>query len=173
MLQDSRQRYGVVSRFFHWLVALLVVWQALKLGDRIDDGAHWVGQVLVPWHVSIGVTILVLVVLRAAWAWRQRGQRPLHDPGTAFLVTGGHVLLYVVLLLMPVTGILYMVGSGYGLSVFGMTLVAEGLEVPWAATFGSLHPPLAWLLVVLVIGHAGIALLHHFVRRDDVLRRMW
>src|SRR5690606_33453922 len=68
MSRDTRQRYGTISRFFHWAIALLVAWQALKLFDRIDDGEHWVGQTLVPWHVSIGVLVLLLVVPRIVWA---------------------------------------------------------------------------------------------------------
>lgn len=172
MLDDNSKRYGTVSRIFHWLMALLVAWQVLKLGDRIADGQHWVGQVLVPWHFSIGFLLLVLAVLRVAWALRQRRQRPPHAPGTAFLVDSGHVLLYALLLLMPTTGILYMVGSGYGLTVFGMQLVEKGPEIAWAASLGSLHPPLSWLLVTLVAGHIGIALIHHFFKRDGILQRM-
>ena len=76
------------------------------------------------------------------------------------------------MVLMPVTGMLTMIGDGYGLTVFGMELVAGGDEIPWMATVGSLHSPIAWGLLVLIAGHAGIALLHHFVKKDGVLRRM-
>ena len=66
-----------------------------------------------------------------------------------------------------------MLGNGYGLTVFGMELVAKGDGIPWLAAFGrAVHSPLAWLLVAMVIGHAGMALVHHFVKRDGVLRRM-
>ncbi|MBV2206270.1 MAG: DUF2218 domain-containing protein, partial [Pseudomonas sp.] len=50
-LHDTRERYGRISRGFHWLMAGLIVWQFLKLGDRIDEGEHWIGQTLVPWHI--------------------------------------------------------------------------------------------------------------------------
>ena len=175
MSRDTRDRYGTVSRFFHWAIALLVAWQALKLFDRIDDGEHWVGQTLVPWHISIGVLVLVLMVPRIAWALRNQGNRPPAPPPPALglLAKAGHVALYAALLLMPVTGIAIMLGNGYGLTVFGMELVAKCDGIPWLATFGSaVHSPLAWLLVAMVIGHAGMALVHHFVKRDGVLRRM-
>lgn len=172
MSKDTKERYGTVSRVLHWGIALLIGWQLLKIFDRIDDGEHWIGQTLVPWHISIGTLVLVLVVLRLAWARSQRNNRPAHDPATAFLVRAGHALLYVGMLLMPVTGILTMVGNGYGLSAFGMELVAGGDEIPWMASLGSLHSPIAWGLLVLIAGHAGIALLHHVVRKDGVLRRM-
>ena len=176
MRRDTLQRYGTVSRFFHWAVALLVVWQALKIFDRIDDGEHWVGQTLVPWHISIGVLVLLLVVPRILWALRNRGNRPPAPPPAAlgFLAKAGHVALYAALLLMPLTGIAIMVGNGYGLEVFGIELVAGGGDkIPWlAALGGTLHSPLAWLLLVMIAGHAGMALVHHFVKKDGVLRRM-
>ncbi|MBJ6979354.1 MULTISPECIES: cytochrome b [unclassified Luteimonas] len=175
MSRDTRERYGTVSRFFHWTVALLVIWQALKLFDRIDDGEHWVGQTLVPWHISIGVLVLLLVVPRIVWALRNQGNRPPAPPPRALglLAKAGHVALYVALLLMPLTGLAIMLGNGYGLTVFGMELVAKGAEIPWLANVGgALHSPLAWLLVAMVLGHAGMALVHHFIRKDGVLRRM-
>lgn len=150
-------------------------WQLLKIFDRINDGEHWIGQTLVPYHISIGVLILVLAVFRILWALSQRDHRPEAPPPPmmAFLARAGHVLLYACLLLMPLTGIAIMVGNGYGLEVFGMQLVAGGGKVQWLADIGgALHSPVAWLLLVMVIGHAGMALVHHFVRKDGVLRRM-
>lgn len=172
MIRDSRERYGRISQIFHWLMALLIGWQLLKIGDRIAEGEHWIGQNLVPWHVSIGTLVLVLVVLRILWTASQRKQRPQHEPAMAFLVKSGHVLLYATMLLMPVAGILVMLGGGHGLTAFGLQLVAEGAEIPWAASLGNLHSPLAWLLLFLVVGHIGAALIHHFVKRDDTLKRM-
>lgn len=175
MRADSKERYGTVSRIFHWGVAALVAWQALKLFDRIDDGEHWVGQNLVPWHISIGILILVLVVPRILWARRNRDNRPAGPPPPMLgrLAKAGHAALYGALLLMPLTGSAIMIGNGKGLTAFGVELVAEGPKIPWLADLGgSIHSPLAWVLVLAVIGHAGMALWHRFVRRDDVLQRM-
>ncbi len=172
-MNDSRERYGSLSRLFHWGMAILIVWQGMKFFDRINDGEHWVGQTLVPWHTRIGSILLVLIVLRFFWAFIQRNNRPIQDPATAGLVKLGHSLLYLVTLLMPVSGILYMVGRGYGWRPFGLEIIARGPEIPWMATLGgSLHSPLAWTLLVLVVGHVGMSLYHHFVKKDDVLRRM-
>lgn len=173
MINDTPERYGTVTRFLHWLMAILVVWQLLKLGDRIQEGEHWIGQTLVPWHVSVGVLILVLAVIRLIWALKQRPQRPKHVGSRTILIKGGHFLLYAVMILLPITGTLYLLGNGYGVTFFDMELIAkpEG-ETPWMATVGSLHSPLAWILLVLVIGHIGAALYHHFIERDDTLKRI-
>lgn len=172
MIHDSHQRYGSVSKTLHWLMTLLIGWQLLKFGDRIADGEHWVGETLVPWHISIGTLLLLLVALRLIWLVRQRRHRPLQNPATALLVKAGHGLLYAGMVLMPITGIMVMVGGGYGVTAFGVELIAEGEEIGWAAALGTLHSPIAWAVAVLVIGHIGVTLIHHFIQRDDTLRRM-
>jgi cytochrome b561 len=172
-MNDSAQRYGAITRLLHWGMALLIGWQFLKLGDRISEGEHWIGQTLVPWHISIGGLLMVLIVLRLLWARGQRQQRPQPAGPTALLVKAGHGLLYACMLLMPIAGIFLMLGNGYGLKVFGLQLVAKtGVETDWMISLGSLHSPLAWLLGILVVGHIGAALSHHIVKKDDTLKRM-
>lgn len=171
MTKDSSTRYGSITRIFHWGMAVLIGWQMLKFFDRIDEGEHWVGQVLVSWHLSIGTLLLVLVAVRLAWVAGQQ-DRPAPDPANAFAVKAGHRLLYAAMILMPVTGILTMVGAGFGLTAFGIELIAQGEKIAWASAVGSLHSPVAWLFLILTLGHIGMALYHHFVSRDDTLRRM-
>ncbi|MFA5677125.1 MAG: cytochrome b/b6 domain-containing protein [Pseudomonas sp.] len=172
-MNDSKERYGGITRLFHWGMALLIVWQFMKFFDRISDGEHWIGENLASWHISIGSVLLVLILLRIIWAVSQKNNRPEQDPATALLVKAGHGLLYLAMLLLPVTGALYMVGNGYGLKPFGIELIAGGGDkVDWMIGLGGLHSPLAWALLILVIGHAGMALLHHFVKKDGVLGRM-
>ena len=171
MTHDSKERYGSITRFFHWGMALLIAWQMLKFFDRIAEGEHWVGQTLVPWHISIGTLLLLLIAARVIWVARQP-VRPAQDPATAVLVKAGHGLLYAGMVAMPITGVLTMIGGGHGWAPFGIELVAEGAEIPWMAAVGSLHSPIAWLLLILVVGHIGMALLHHFAKKDDALERM-
>lgn len=172
-VRDSNERYGSLSRIFHWGMALLIGWQGLKFLDRIDDGEHWIGQTLVPWHVSVGTLLLVLVVLRIAWAASQNGNRPPAPyPATAMLVRAGHYLLYAGMALLPITGILALLGGGHGWTVFGIEFAAKGEKTPWMATLGGLHSPIAWMLFVMIAGHIGMALLHGLIRKDGVLQRM-
>jgi len=171
MTKDTEERYGSITRFFHWSMALLISWQFLKFFDRIADGEHWVGQTLVPWHISIGTLLLFLVAARLIWA-RTQDARPAQQADMAFLVKAGHGLLYAGMALLPITGVLTMIGGGHGWTAFGIELVASGEEIPWMASLGSLHSPIAWLLLILVVGHIAMALLHHFVRKEEVLQRM-
>ncbi|MDN5843655.1 MAG: cytochrome b [Alcaligenaceae bacterium] len=173
-MSDTPERYGRTTRYFHWGMAVLFLWQFLKFFDRIDEGEHWVGQTLVPWHISVGTLLLVLGLYRVYWALKQRGHRPHVHGMLASLATIGHFMLYLVMVLLPIAGILLMVGNGYGLKAFGMQLVAKSeTEIAWMAGLGELHSPLAWLFLILVVGHIVAALYHHFVERDDTLTRIW
>lgn len=172
--QDTQKRYGVISRLIHWTMALLTIAQFMALGGYINDGDHWVGNTIVPWHVDIGLLLLILVSLRIIWMLSQQ-QRPVpQDQGVnALLAKGGHLLLYLCMVLMPVTGVLLMLGGGHGLGAFGIELVAESeQEIAWAVALGEWHTQISWLFVALVLGHLGAALYHHFVKHDDTLVRM-
>ena len=173
MLHDNTSRYGSVTRWLHWLMTLLIIQQFFKLTDRIGEGEHWLGDNFGPWHISIGALVLLLVVVRIAWVLSQLGHRPVHRGPTAPFVRLGHFALYVTMLLMPVTGICYMLGNGYGLTLFGMELAERtDIETPWLATIGSVHSPLAWLFLGMLLGHTIAALYHHWVLRDDTMKRM-
>lgn len=173
MNRDSANNYGRVTRVLHWSIAVLVLLQFTKFADRINDGENWLSETVGPSHISLGVLLLVLAAVRIGWALSQRGQRPPQEPGPlAAFVKPGHFLLYATLLLMPIVGILAMVGGGYGVEAFGVTLLPEASEVGWAGALGSLHSPMGWFLAALVLGHVVAALYHHFIRRDDTLRRM-
>ncbi|NLA50773.1 MAG: cytochrome b, partial [Alcaligenaceae bacterium] len=46
-------------------------------------------------------------------------------------------------------------------------------EIPWMANLGiTLHSPIAWIFLIVVIGHVGMALIHHFGKKDEVMKRM-
>ena len=173
MWQDTKNKYGAISKLLHWGMALLIIQQFFKFAGRINDNQHWLGETFGPWHASIGFTILLLVVVRLLWVAKQWRQRPV-TPGLIGLAAKlGHVGLYLCMLAMPLTGIAFLVGNGYGLKVFGSQLIAgTGEETAWLLNLGSLHSPLAWLFALLVVGHIGAALVHHFKFADDTLKRM-
>ena len=172
-MNDTPERYGSLSRWFHWGMTILIVWQFMKISELINEGEHWIGRNLVPWHISIGFLILILGIMRVYWAIKQSAHRPKVSGPLAPLARIGHFLLYLVMLLLPVLGIFYMVGKGYGLKVFGMQLIARSeTGIAWMASVGSLHAPVAVLFLLLVIGHIGATFYHHFILRDDTLKRM-
>lgn len=173
MINDTRERYGVISRIFHWLMAVLIGLQILKLSERLGEGEHWIGQNIVPWHVSIGALLLLLVMLRLSWALIQGDRRPEQTGSTAMWARLVHFLLYAGMVLLPLTGIARLLGLGYGLKAFGLQLIAaSGAKTPVLISFSQLHAPISWIFITLIVGHVGAALFRHLVCRDGTLYRM-
>jgi len=134
-------------------------------------------------HKSIGVTILIAALLRLAWRHAHRPPSlPTHMPQLERLtVHAGHWLLYFYLIALPLTGwalvsasVLNIPTHLYGVIPWPHLRVLSSLhdKAPVEALLKSIHRYGAWTLLVLVAGHAGAALRHHFVQKDDVLLRM-
>ncbi|NLX17099.1 MAG: cytochrome b [Ramlibacter sp.] len=169
---DTTRRYGTITRLLHWSMAALFIWQFCKFFDRIQDGEHFLGNLTGPLHGSFGALILVLGILRILWAISQK-QRPSQQGPLAALASMGHKLLYLLMLLMPLSGMMYVRGNGYPLKVFGTELMARtGVKTEWMLSIGELHSPLAWLTVITVLGHMFFALYHHIVLKDGTLSRI-
>lgn len=175
-MKNTRVRWGAVSQCLHWLIALLIVAIAvigLTMGDLPNSPRKVSVYAL---HKSLGLTVLALAALRLAW--RLHAGAPTHLPGTPgwqrWAASATHVLLYALMFLMPLTGWLLNSAAGYPLQWFGLfNLPALAAENPYLREQAeALHETGFWLLLVLVLGHAGAALYHHAFQGDDTLRRM-
>ena len=171
----TARSYGAVARFCHWLTAALlltIIPIGLVMGDlprgRLQDTFFVT-------HESLGLTVLGLTLFRLFWRLTHRPPpsrdlRPLEVRASGSV----HVLLYVILLVMPVTGYLFVTFSGIGLHSFGLVAVPalvspDKLTGEW---FLAVHVALQWAIYGLALMHIGAALHHFFVRRNDVLPRM-
>lgn len=169
-------RYSRPALFFHWVLAVLVPfqiglgWYMLSIEGSPGSAAYFA------LHVSLGLTATVLIALRLLWRLRNRPHPLPHDIPAWQAKTAGltHVLMYVLLLAMPVTGYLGAAVSGDALAYFGLPLPA------WATTndvlkeqLFTLHGFIAWALVVLVVLHVGGAFKHLLIDKDGVFGRMW
>jgi cytochrome b561 len=127
-------------------------------------------------HESIGITLLLMTLARLAW--RLRHAPPPALPQPAMLrgaAAATHAALYALLLTMPVVGLLATNAWGFPLRWFGLIPVPSplGANEDWAPFLTALHGWMALALGLLVLVHAGAALLWHgLVRRDGLLRRM-
>jgi cytochrome b561 len=168
--------YPPTSKLLHWLIAICVLATApvAIVMIRIGDGpAH---DALYNFHKSLGVLILVLMVLRLIN--RLVVGAPVPDPEiepwqrTASSIVHGS--LYVLLLAMPVVG--YIANSAYGASTpfFGLFDLPPimGQDEALSKQLFTIHRWVGWLVIVLALMHIGAALQHHFIHRDNVLRRM-
>lgn len=172
---DNALRYGAVSRALHWGMALLFLWQFTGMATKYVLGRTPVTAFFVGTHVSVGSLLFLLILIRAVWGLSQLRHRPPHEPGPlGKLAWLGHLVLYLLMLIVPVLAVLRALGSGRGYSVFGVQIAAAtGETIPWMVAPASLlHKPLAWILLVLIAGHIAFAITHRVVWKDDILARM-
>ena len=172
----ARRRYTLVAIVLHWLIALAVL-ANLYLGWRMA-GAEGVQKfTLFQLHKSVGITVLLLSLLRLGW-------RLTHSPppypasmmrAERFAARSVHWIFYGLIIGMPLTGwvivsasalniptLLY--GAVHDLPLAGRHAVEQG--------FGTSHVVLAYLFAGLIALHVAAALKHQFVNRDEVLGHM-
>jgi len=175
MWRNTRFGWGLVSIVLHWLSALAIV-GLFALGWWMTDlGYYHAWYNLGPWwHRSVGVVLLATTLLRVVWrvvlpAPAARGPRL--ERIAAHIA---HIGLYLLMLIVLVSGYLISTADGRGIDVFGW-FQAPGIisDLPNQATLaGTIHWYSALALIILAVGHALAALKHHLVNRNDVMLRM-
>lgn len=167
--------YSRTAKILHWLVALLIAAQ-LVIGwtmPHVRKGTLPVGEI--GWHVTVGVLIILLVALRII----VRIARPPvgAPPGTGLaerLGQAGHVLLYLLMVVVPVLGWANASSRDWDVGLAPLFNLPRLMPVGSALghDFGDVHSSLSVVLAVLIGLHVLAGLYHHWVRRDDTLRRM-
>ena len=166
MLTNSETQYGLVTKFLHWAIAVLIAFQFAGGVAGIEDDAH----------ATAGLMVLVLACLRVLWRlfvalpdWA-----PTLSRFERRLVHTYEMVLYAMLFAKPITGLLLMGADDDEVELFGV------FELPalfpesdyFEDLFESLH---FWTGIVLLIAlalHVGLVLRHQFLLRDGLLRRM-
>ena len=169
----ATDRYSRGAIAFHWVIAALIVFN-LWLGLTHDSlPKDW--QVM-PVHKAVGITILVLTLARIGWRFTHPA--PPLPPGVKLWErTAAHIshfLLYVFMLLMPLSGWAMVSGpKRRPLEWFGLFDIPYLPVSPGVSEFGhDLHGLLGRGFVALILLHVAAALRHHFLLRDNVLARM-
>jgi cytochrome b561 len=176
MLRNSLTAWGSVARTFHWLMAVIIIGQVVlgKYAHGLDRTPEKLN--LMMWHKSIGITLLLLVLLRLMWALIS--PRPRADSAAArwerTAAWLSHISLYVLMLAIPLSGWLMNSAKNVPFSLYRL--------VPWPTLIGpnealgkvfeEWHESLVAVMLVLLLIHVAAALWHHFLKRDKVLLRM-
>jgi cytochrome b561 len=172
----ARGRHQTLTIALHWITALLVVAQVALavLHDQVNDAEIRRGVLAA--HRSLGVVIWCLVIGRLAWRllWMRLVPFPAsmsrwHQWGARLSEWG----LYGLLLAQPLSGMAASVLRGQPFNLFGIQV--PSLMAPdkvWAIAAQGLHTLGAYALTILVLVHAGAAILHRVVADDGVLDSM-
>ncbi len=174
---NTTDRYGHVAQLLHWVVVGLIITQFV-LASIIEElpKSSLERFETTSLHKSIGVTVLLLAVVRLAW--RAYSPPPLL-PGTMkpwerSVAQLTHFGLYGLMFVLPLSGWLWSNSAGYAVNYFGLTDLPRlvGKSDALQDVFHEGHELLATALFVLALLHLAAALKHHFLDRDTVLRRM-
>ncbi len=159
----------------HWTIAGLVI-AGLFMGWTMTDMAISPQRLKVyNYHKWVGITVLALALFRLGWKLTHAAPPlPVMPRWQQLAAKLGHGLLYVLMIATPVAGWIYSNAAGYRVVYLGKlplpNLVARDKEL--AATWVQVHGYLALIFTVLVGLHVLAALQHHFIARDNTLRRM-
>jgi cytochrome b561 len=174
--RNSTDRYGLLSIGLHWsmLLLLVAVYACMELSDFYPKGSDS-RAALRTWHFMLGLSVFVLVWIRLVE--HVIGLVPRIEPNPpgwqALLAKLMHLALYVFMIGMPLLGWLTLSAEGKPIPFFGLELPAlidESKDV--AKSIKEIHETGATVGYFLVGLHAAAALFHHYVLRDNTLRRM-
>jgi cytochrome b561 len=174
--RNSPQRWGHFAQLLHWTIAVLIIGLAI-VGLTMDDLPNTPTKVKVfALHKSTGLTVLALVLLRLAWRFIDR--RPPLPPGMPawerLLAGTTHGLLYVAMLVMPLSGWLYNSASNFPLRWYGLFRIPPlaGPDKELKHLAHEIHETTFYVLALLFALHLAGALKHHFIDKDPTLARM-
>ena len=174
--RNTESRYGSLSIGLHWLMLLLIagVYACIELRGNFPKGSD-IREGLKTWHFMLGLSILVLVLVRLAAHFIGTGPRIEPDPPKwqSLFAKLMHIALYALMIGMPLLGWLTLSAEGKLVPFFGLqlpSLVGESKSIAgWAKELHETGGTVGYFLIGL---HAAAALFHHYVVRDNTLRRM-
>jgi cytochrome b561 len=168
--------YTPIAKGLHWLMAVLI-FGLLALGIYMHELPLSPQKLaLYAWHKWFGVTVFLMVWLRLAWRVTHRPpalSETLSAP-MRLAAHAGHAALYGLMIAIPLTGWLMSSAKGFQTVWFGVLPIPDllGRDRELGDLLQQVHKLLNLLLMLTLTGHVLAALWHHFVRKDDTLRRM-
>lgn len=173
-LKNSESRFGLVNILLHWIMAILIIGM-LALGLYMVSLPISLEKLkLYGWHKEYGFIVLALAIFRLFW--RLTNITPhLSLPFLEMLAARAmHWAFYGLMFAMPISGWLITSAAGLPASFFGL-FTLPGLINPneaYRQLFQWVHQWLGYGLIAAIVLHASAALKHHFINKDDILRRM-
>jgi cytochrome b561 len=176
-MKMENTRYTGTAIALHWLLAILIV-ATFALGLTMTEmpGVTPTKLKYFNWHKWLGVTIFALAVVRALWRLAHPAPPlPASIPAWQKQVSAAtHLLLYVLIFAVPLSGYFYSLAAGFKVVYLGLlplpVLIEKNLELK--PVLEEVHFWLNMGMAGLVALHIAAALKHHFIERDDILRRM-
>ncbi len=175
-IKNTSEEFGWLAKLFHWLMAILIIGM-LCLGLYMTDlPLSFEKLKLYGWHKEFGTLVLFLVCLRLLW--HVTNKIPVLPDSIPTIqkwaAHGAHYALYFFMFAMPITGWMMSSAAGLPVSFFGLFLLPN-LVAPdeqLRSILVQVHSYLAYALIATICAHTLAALKHHFIDKDNILRRM-
>ena len=172
-ITNTITEYGLISKFFHWLSALLLMLQ-IPLGFYLVDLDFGPERISIEnIHIIVGLSIFYLVLLRLLY--KLFNPTPKLEPsifkGQRFLAKLNHVLLYVTILSITISGILKKLFNGETLIIiFKKITIQDNFEL--AELFYEIHIFSNYLIIILITIHIIAVIIHKFFFNDNLLKKI-
>lgn len=182
MTTSATTHYDPLSRALHWLTAVAVIAAFIlgpeHFGRQMHDGLDPATRSDIVWHETLGVSVMVMTLLRLVWV-ALRSPIPQFEMPSWMHITAKATqgVLWLLLLALPITAMLALASEGHPLTLLGgirvndMPFIAQS-PLASLADWGEVHGTLGDVLVWLSGLHAAAAIYHHRVLKDGVLRSM-
>ncbi len=174
---NTQSSYGLISIIIHWLTAV-TVFGMFALGLWMVDLTYydeWYRSAPLV-HKGVGVMLLLVTLFRLLWRRLNISPAPVaeHKPVERTLAKIAHIMLYILLFSLMLTGYLISTADGRALEVFNwfsIPATISGIEHQEDIA-GDIHELLAFTLIAFVLLHAAGAIKHHVFDKDNTLKRM-
>lgn len=178
-IENTEDHYGAIAILFHWSMALIVIGLAalgLYMVTLPDVGFNTKKVMLILYHKEFGVLVLVVLVARLAWRVTHiLPQLVAHLPDWQKIAARFvHLSFYLLMFALPMTGWLMSSAAGIPVSFFGLFTLPDLLprDDYLFQQLIDVHKWFGYALILFIFVHVGAALRHHFVFKDNTLRRM-
>ena len=189
-LRNSIKAYGSIAKWFHWGTAILLVISYCTIYYRewfADSDLK--NSIAIQLHFSVGITLLGIILMRIVWRLLNKTpNQATHSVKHQHLVKIGHIALYAVILIMPISGYLslgnYLTCNNGNINYFFISeltfLKSPAICIKFSSILEFLEEPAdivhsitgEWLVTALVFGHILLVLYYQFVRKENILKKM-
>jgi cytochrome b561 len=175
--RNANDEYGLISKLLHWLLAVAMIgliaigWYMTRLSD--EDILYWR---LLDFHEAMGLGVLLLVGMKAAWLTISPKPRQLAGlaPWERHAARTVHAAFIIATVVIPLTGLLFVATNGESINLYDLITIPNMGHLPKGVRTGliNVHYYLSYGCAMLIMLHIAAALKHHFIDLNNSLRRI-
>ena len=173
-LINTKIKYGLLAKLFHWITFVALIIQipfgfylvGLEFSDRRID--------LENIHILVGISIFYITLFRLIWKFLNPSPKDWKSyfKGQAFVASANHFLLYLTIFTITISGMLKKLYMGETLNFIFIKYGFEKDNFILADTYYQVHIYANYLLLALVTLHILAVIVHHFIFKDKILRKI-